>query len=92
MPKMVCVECEVEFKPRKNGVHVIEHASFGPYKLWSADKWYCPGCRTEVVAGFAKYPAMKHYEEGFEEKLQELEDVVNDYESISQREAVRNAN
>jgi hypothetical protein len=70
MPKMVCVSCEVELKPKENGVLVIEEASFGPYKIWYADVWKCPKCQTETVAGFGHDPLMEHYEEGFADFLE----------------------
>jgi len=65
MPKLVCKKCETELKPTHNGTLVIETASFGPYKVWSADTWKCPGCDVEIVAGFANNPLREHYTEDF---------------------------
>ena len=70
MPKMVCVECEVELKPEENGALIIENASFGPYKVWYADVWSCPKCQHETVAGFGNNPIAEHYHEGFQEWLE----------------------
>lgn len=56
MPKLVCVKCQCEFKPETNGTLVIETASFGPYRIWDADTWKCPGCGVEIVAGFSDFP------------------------------------
>jgi predicted RNA-binding Zn-ribbon protein involved in translation (DUF1610 family) len=64
MPKLVCVKCEVELKPEKNGVHVHElfQKNTAIYKVWEADLWKCPGCGFLIVAGFANVPTAEHYE------------------------------
>lgn len=71
MPKMVCVDCQCELKPVDNGTIVIETASFGVYKVWSADTWKCPGCGKEIVAGFGNIPLREdHYADDFHEWLE----------------------
>lgn len=85
MPKIVCVNCEVEYKVSSNDVLVIEHASFGPYKVWNADLWKCPECGVEVVAGFAQIPLRAdHYASDFPAWLGRIKaaykHVINDYE------------
>lgn len=77
MPKLVCVKCECEYKVELNGVGVVETASFGPYRLWNADLWKCPGCGAEVVAGFSGQgiePMIEHYEPGFKELLERMKE------------------
>ena len=49
--KPVCVKCGLEMKPETNGVGVLDIADFGPYKIWDAHKWKCPGCKYEIVTG-----------------------------------------
>jgi hypothetical protein len=61
----VCVKCETEMEPEKNGVGVLDHASFGPYKIWMADMWQCPVCKVQIVIGFGHGPLAEHYEEEF---------------------------
>ena len=74
MPKLVCVTCECELKPETNGTVVIETASFGVYKVWSADTWKCPGCGKEIVAGFASQPMRQdHYAEDFSDWVKSVE-------------------
>jgi hypothetical protein len=75
MPKMVCVKCEVEFQCEKNGVKVIElmNHNQSPYKIWDTDKWKCPICGIEVIAGFAQAPLMEHYQEGFNNYIMECQ-------------------
>lgn len=66
MTKLVCVTCQCELKPETNETLVIETASFGPYKVWNADTWKCPGCGVEIVAGFPEQPIRQdHYKADF---------------------------
>ena len=72
----VCVKCQVEMRPEKNGIGVLDMADFGPYKIWDADKWKCPKCAIEVIIGFGQQAIAEHYEaerfkhfcEGYEEQ------------------------
>ncbi len=52
----VCSSCQIDFRPSKNGVELVDYADFGPYKIWEADEWECPGCHTKIVTGFADQP------------------------------------
>lgn len=71
MSKLVCVKCECELRPETNGTTVVETASFGPYKIWDADTWKCPGCGMEVVSGFGNNPVREdHYAEDFKPWLE----------------------
>jgi len=65
----VCVKCSVNMRCEKNGVEVLDIASFGPYKIWAADKYKCPKCGNEVVVGFAR-EGIEHFEEGFQELVE----------------------
>ena len=61
MPKQVCVSCESEMWPAKNGVYVEEHIHNGDaFKIWHADLYHCPICGVEVITGFAIKPTA-HY-------------------------------
>lgn len=40
----VCSQCEVELRPHKNGVEVVDHAEWGPIAVFEADEWQCPNC------------------------------------------------
>lgn len=59
---IICPKCELELRPRKNGVPVEAMATFGPYQLWMADLFACPECGLEVVTRFAPLPLVEHYE------------------------------
>lgn len=65
MPKIVCVSCEVEYRPETNGVLVNETASFATYKLWHADLLKCPKCHNLIIAGFASEPLAEHWQDDF---------------------------
>jgi hypothetical protein len=64
VPKLLCPKCQCEFKPKTNGVAVVEMAGNDPYKLWYSDLWSCPGCDAEVVTPFLK-PLAEHFERDF---------------------------
>jgi hypothetical protein len=71
MPKLVCVNCQTELQVKCNDTLVVETASFGPYKVWNADTWKCPGCGFEIVAGFAQVPLRAdHYKPDFPDWLE----------------------
>ena len=74
MPKIVCVKCEVEFKPEVNGVVVAEMFQKNQkiYKLCEADLWKCPVCGVEIVAGFAQYSFVEHYKDDCEKIVEEM--------------------
>jgi len=66
MPMLVCVKCKRQLRVEKNGVDAIEftpiHTKEGnflrlePYRIFSSDKWKCPSCDFEVLAGFPSEP------------------------------------
>ncbi len=80
MPKIVCVKCEVEYRPEKNGVTVEEMANFGSYKLWNADLLKCPKCGNEIVGGFAQVASAEHFEPGYKKLLASVGKTYKDYE------------
>ncbi len=70
MLRTICVPCQVEYRCEKNEVAVEQTASGEPYKLWSTDKWKCPGCGHEVIP--APRPSQKPMAEHFEGKYKNL--------------------
>jgi hypothetical protein len=66
MPDLVCVKCQRKLRIEKNGVNAIEftpvHTKEGkflqlePYQVHDTDKWKCPTCGIEVLAGFGQQP------------------------------------
>lgn len=79
MPKMVCVECQTQLDIKKNGVYVVEmfNKPQTPYKIWSADLWYCKQCQTEIVAAFGEKCLSEHYESDFQEFLERIKNQTN---------------
>ena len=67
MADIVCLDCRVEYLPETNGVIACQHASFGPYKLYAADRLKCPVCNSEVLAGFSREALFVHHEPGFKQ-------------------------
>jgi hypothetical protein len=75
MPKILCPECQVEFRLETNGVKVKETFQAGQqvYRIWDADLWRCPRCGIQVVAGFGNRPLAEHFEDNFKEVLARVE-------------------
>ena len=66
----VCVKCEIELRPEKNGVYVEEHRGHNqPYKIWHADLLACPICDFQIITGFGRNRLAEHYETEKYEKL-----------------------
>lgn len=75
----ICAKCQIELRPKTNGVYVLERATFGPYALWVADLWHCPGCGLEVILGFAPKPFAEHYQADFVEKVEAADRPVIEF-------------
>jgi len=78
----VCVKCRKEMRPERNGVKYVEYADFGPYKIWDSDKWICPECGLEILAGFGYKPLVEHYQPEF---LTDLANVNKEKDTIHER-------
>jgi len=65
----ICIKCQVELRPKKNGILMLEMATFGPMALWSSDLWYCPCCSMEAVIGFGEKPIIRSSDQDFDEQL-----------------------
>ena len=59
MKHPVCVPCGLTMMPEECGVVVTEYRDKEkkePYKVWMADKYYCPQCGTVILWGFGNNP------------------------------------
>ncbi len=72
--RIVCGPCQVEFQCFKNGVLLVDYASFGAYKSWEADEWRCPNCGTKIITGFADRPD-HHIDPGFAKGIKAAEEA-----------------
>lgn len=62
----VCVSCNIQYRPEKNGVYITEFFTDGkPYKVWMADLWKCPKCGHLLITGFGNNPISEHYKDDF---------------------------
>lgn len=52
MPRPICVPCAAEMKPARNGFLVAVLANNRYHETMSGDKYKCPTCNHEIVAGF----------------------------------------
>lgn len=65
----VCIQCQVELTPEKNGIGLLDMADFGPYKIWDTDLWKCPSCGYEIVVGFGQMEIAEHYQDNFQAQV-----------------------
>lgn len=81
MRKPLCIKCQTQFRVVKVGVTVARMFSDPPvpYNLTKADLLECPGCGTQIVAGYGKHPYVRHHESDFENCLAMANDLVRDY-------------
>lgn len=69
MPRPICVECEIEYRPEKNGVIAEEMATgIGSYKIWHADLWKCPVCGHLLISGYGQNAIAEHYQSDYKEQ------------------------
>jgi len=79
----VCAKCEVEMRPKKNGVIVVDIERETATQLWSADLWSCPKCNVGVVIEFGHNPWATRFDDktkhDFDEKVAHLRSSDNVY-------------
>jgi hypothetical protein len=82
--KPVCVKCHRFFKCTKTGFYfaegmpkepgakpgLVEPDKWEPYKVWSGDKWECPGCGAVILSGFGSSAIAEHFEGDFKKWLE----------------------
>jgi len=54
METIICTNCRVKFRPKDNGISVLEQHKGKTIRLWRADLLQCPDCGAEVIAGFGE--------------------------------------
>ena len=78
----ICAQCQVELKPEKNGIGVLDMADFGPLQIWEADVWKCPSCLREIIVGFGHNPIEFHFnKEAFKHIIKSHREKSRVYES-----------
>ncbi len=69
MPRPICVKCQIEYRPEKNGAIAEEMATgIGSYKIWSADLLKCPICGHLIISEYGNNPLAEHYDPDYEER------------------------
>lgn len=69
----ICWKCQIEMRPLKNGVTLVEMADFGPSALWQADLYRCPLCGIKVVVSLGNRSWSYHTDVGFDRLLAQAE-------------------
>jgi len=87
MTGRVCVKCQVEMRPEKNGVGALLMAADAPYHLYDADLWKCPVCGIQAVLGFGKEPVAEAHEPDFMARLATYDVVFRFWSSETDKEA-----
>ncbi len=88
MPRMICVNCERQYKPKTIGVLFLDMAYDPPVpvRFTSADIYSCPGCGHEIVSGMGELQydedRMKHEIKTAAENGRQ---VILGFENASQR-------
>ena len=57
----ICASCSTFMRCAKNGVPVEVLSDGEPYQLWHGDRYACPKCKHEVIAGFPRLPISESY-------------------------------
>lgn len=72
MPKLVCVPCQKQYIIVKTGNYVVDmfFDPPEPYRIQNGDRWECPKCGHQIIAGFALSPLAEHFEDKFQELLE----------------------
>lgn len=56
--------------PERFAVRLAEWESgWGPYKIWTGDKWKCPGCHTEIIVGVPARPWAEYDQPDYDESV-----------------------
>lgn len=61
----VCVPCRRFYRCEKNEFNWEE----GTYRIWTGDKWKCPGCHTEIIIGVPARPWAEHFQPDYDESV-----------------------
>lgn len=87
----VCVQCNRQMRPKKNGFEFLEMARMGgqsaeqaPYKLWMGDLWECQDCGNQIVYTDARQsPIAEHFQPGFAKRCEEVTVSAAEWSRVS---------
>jgi hypothetical protein len=68
----------IEAMPKTNGAKpgMIEPENWQPYKLWAADLYECPDCKSRIISGVGQGPVSEHYKDDFAETVKLCNPIV----------------
>jgi hypothetical protein len=84
--RLVCQKCQIELRPKRNGVAAEAMTVDGPYQLFVADLMACSGCGLEVVAGFGSRPIVEHFQAEYAQAVKNWSPVVRFWANQQERE------
>lgn len=82
----VCVRCQVELRPKKNGVGGLLMSANGPHQIYDADLWVCPTCGIEVLLGFGRHPLRADHQPDFHEAIESYPQVMRFWSSTEEKD------
>lgn len=87
---IICRNCQVELRPKKNGFAVEAMRVDGAESLHEGDLWACKSCGIEVVAGLGK-PIVSHYQPTYERMVDSFSPVLRFWRDQKEKDAYRAA-
>jgi hypothetical protein len=83
----VCVKCNQQMRPKKNGFEFVELARIAssktdqtPYAIWSGDLWECQECGLQIVyTSPSQQPLTEHYKPDFDDRRRTLTVSAKEY-------------
>lgn len=71
---IICMDCQIEMRVKKNGRPLESMAHFGAYQLFMSDEYECPGCGKLVAfIDRTQKPVAEHYEPSYRRTRESLE-------------------
>lgn len=49
---------------------------WGPYKLWTSDKWKCGGCGHQILIGVPSHPWAEHFEHDYAQQVEQADVLI----------------
>jgi DNA-directed RNA polymerase subunit RPC12/RpoP len=61
-----CAKCQIEMRPKQNGVGAEAMSVNGPLSYTNADLIECPSCGVQILAGFARRPLIDRWDSNYD--------------------------
>lgn len=82
----ICVKCQVEMRPKENGVGAVEMVGADPYRLWDADLWACPACGVQAILGFGRLPVREQFHPDLAARISSYPTVIRFWSTVADKD------